>query len=275
MALNKGKAVGIISIKGGVGKTTSVINLANVLANDFNKKVVVVDANFSSPNIALHLGNIDHKHSIQDLISGKSKMHEAVHEHEFGFHVVPGAISHNPNTAGNYMKLKDSIDKLKGQYDVVLLDSSPSLNQELLATINSCDELYVVSTPDLPTLSNTLRAVKLSKDKKIKINGMILNKVRGKNYELSPADMERLSGVPLIGVIKDNVRVLEALSKVKPITRLSPNSNVSVEYKKIASKIINSDYKEPKAHEKILNYLKDDFNNLRTHRFSKGVKYYK
>ena len=56
-----GKVLGLISIKGGVGKTTSVLNIASSLSNDYNKKVVVVDANFSSPNVALHLGSVDHK----------------------------------------------------------------------------------------------------------------------------------------------------------------------------------------------------------------------
>ena len=87
--------------------------------------------------------------------------------------------------------------------------------------------------------------------------------------------MERLSGVPLVGVIKDNVRVLEALSKVKPMTKLNPNSGVSLEYKNIASKIIGEPAKKLSWHAKALGYLKDDFTNLTTHKFSKGLSYYK
>ncbi|MBI2148447.1 AAA family ATPase [Candidatus Woesearchaeota archaeon] len=271
----KGKSIGIISIKGGVGKTTSVINLAHVLANDFGKKVVVVDANFSSPNVALHLGAANNKYSIFDLLNGKVKLSDVIHEHEFGFHVLPGGMGNGFNSNANYMKLKEKVNQLKNHYDVVLLDSSPTLNNELLSTIVASDELYVVSTPDLPTLGTTLRAVKLARDKKMNINGLILNKVRSKNYELKSADMERLSGIPLVGVINDNVRVLEALSKVKPATMLNPNSDVSLAYKKIASKMLSLPYGEPKFHTKILGYLKDDFAKLKTHKWSKGLAYYK
>ncbi len=270
--MSKGKSIGLISIKGGVGKTTSTINLAHVLANDFDKKVLVIDSNFSAPNVLLHLGNLECKYTLQDVLNKKAKLSDAIYQHDFGFHVMPSSSS-NGNT--NKMALKDKVHQLKSYYDIILLDSSPSLNDELLATMSASDELYVLSTPDLPTLSTTLKATKLAKEKKVNINGLILNKVRGKSHEIKPKDMERLSGVPLIGVLKDNVKVLEALSKVKPVTMLSPNSNVSREYKKIAAKLVNSEYKEPPLHKKVLAYLKDDFSNLATHKFSKGLNYYK
>ena len=270
--MNKGKAVGVISIKGGVGKTTSVINLAHTLSNDFGKKVLVIDANFSSPNVALHLGNMNARNSLNDLLSGKAKANEVVQKHQFGFDVIAGAAG---GSSSNYMKLKEKIQPLKSNYDVILLDSSPTLNEELLATMTAADELYVVSTPDLPTLSTTIRAVKLAKERKTNISGMILNKTRGKNYELKPHDMERLSGVPLVGVIKDNVRVLEALSKVKPMTMINPHSSVSLAYKQIASHMVGMPFKQTSWHHKALGYLKDDFTNLSTHKFTKGLSYYK
>ena len=271
--MSKGKSIGIISIKGGVGKTTTVINLAHSLSSDYGKKVLVVDANFSSPNISLHLGNVDLKNTIHEVLNGKAKLNDAIYDHEFGFHVLPASL--NSVNGNNFSSLKFKVQQLKKDYDFILLDSSPSLNNEMLATIIASDELYVVSTPDLPTLSTTLMAVKLAKEKKMKINGMILNKVRGKNYELKPYDMERLSGVPLIGVVNENVRVLEALSKVKPMIMLNPNSNVSLSYKKIAARLAGISYTEPKLHHKVLGYLKDDFSNLASHKFSKGLFYYK
>lgn len=271
--MSKGKSVGIISIKGGVGKTTTVINLAHCLSNDYGKKVLVIDANFSSPNVALHLGNINTKYTVNDVLGQKVKPSNAIYKHEFGFHVMSASIAQA--NGNNFLRLKDKVSQLKKDYDVVLIDSSPSLNNELLATINASDELYVVSTPDLPTLSTTLRAVKLAKEKKMNISGMILNKVRGKNYELKPEDMERLSGIPLVGVVKDSVRVLEALNKVKPLTMLNPESSISLSYKKIASQLIGIPYQEPSWHRKIIGHLKDDFGDLATHNFSRGLAYYK
>ncbi len=270
--MTKGKSIGIISIKGGVGKTTTVLNLAHTLSKDFGKKVAVIDANFSSPNIGLYLGSVDHKFSLHHVLNDKSELHNAIYEHEFGFHFIP---ADNSNPEANKQKLKPLVNQLKNHYDVVLLDSSPTLNDEILATINSADELYVVSTPDIPTLTTTLKASKLARENKTKVSGLILNKVRGKDYELKPEAMEKLTGLPLTGVVKDSVRFSEALNQVKPITMLNPNSDVSLSYKMMAAKMVNATYEKPKWGNKLLGYLRDDFKNLTTHKFTKGLRYYK
>ena len=269
--MTTGKTIGIISIKGGVGKTTTVINLATSLANDYGKKVLVVDANFSSPNINLHLGSVEHKAHLHDALKNKTSIVNTIHDHDFGFHFIPSALG---NEKINHLSLKHKLAGLKKYYDFIILDSSPSLNNEILATISSSDELYVVSRPDLPTLSTTLRAVKLAKQKGMNIAGLILNKVRGKTYEISKESMQELTGVPVLSVLNENVRVLESLSKVKPITLHSPHSNVSREYKKLAALLSGEQYKEPSIMMKAYGYLKDDFHNFTNHDFKKNFRYY-
>jgi len=272
MDLNKGKVLGVIGIKGGVGKTTIVLNLASVLANDYGKKVLVVDANFSSPHIGLHLGSVNHKTTLHDVLSDKAHIKHAVHEHDFGFDFIPASLD---TRNIKHLKLKNKLADLKNNYDYILLDSSPVLNDEILATMMSSDELYAVSSPDLPTLSTTLRAVKLAKERGLQINGLILNKVRGRKYEITKAEMEKLSGVPVVASIKDNVKFLEALSKVKPLVMHSPYSAPALEYKKLAALLSNEPYKEPNLFKKAYGFLKDDFHNFLNHDFRKGLKYYK
>ncbi len=160
--MSNAKTIGVISIKGGVGKTTTVVNLATSLAKENQKKVLIVDANFSSPNVGLHLGNVNHNCTIHEVIKGKADAKQAIHSHEYGFHYIPASLTHTNSL--NYNHLKQKLSSLKKHYDYLILDSSPSLNDELAATINAADDLYVVSSPDLPTLSTTLRAVRLAKE---------------------------------------------------------------------------------------------------------------
>ncbi len=271
MRLTKGNVTGIISIKGGVGKTTAVLNLAHVLANDYGKKVLVIDGNLSSPHISLHLGHVDHKVTLQDVLNKKAKLQDAIYEHELGFHVMPSSTTGINSSKTN---LREVTNQLKNHYDHIILDSSPSLDAEIYSTINAADDLYVISTPDIPTLTTTIKAINVARTKKAEVKGLILNKVRGRDYEIKASDMERLTGLPLVGVIKDNVKVLEALHKVQPITKLSPLSNVSLEYKRIAARMLNVPFKEPRWDKKALAYLKDDFSNLTEHRFTAGLRYY-
>ena len=172
-----GKIIGIVSLKGGVGKTSSVANLGAVLASEFGKKTLVIDANFSAPNLGLHLGLVEPGATIHDILLNKANVNDAIYEHESGFHFIPGAYVSRKVSP---FKLKQKISYLKDYYDMILIDSSPNLNEEMLATMIASDELLVVTSPDYPTLSTTLRAVRLAKQKRTPITGLILNRGRNK-----------------------------------------------------------------------------------------------
>ena len=272
MSRKNGRILGFISIKGGVGKTTSVINLAASLSNDYEKKVVVVDANFSSPNVSLHLGSVDHKKDLHQVLSDKIHVGEALYESDFGFHFVPSSFS---TTKTNFMKLNDSVKVLKKFYDFVLIDSSPSLNDELVAAMVASDELYAVTTPDIPTLSTTLRAIKLAKNKGTQIKGLILNNVRNKKYELKTKDIEKVCGVPVIGLLKHSLKVSESMHDVKPVVISSPYSEVSLGFKKLASYFCGEAFNKPRKLRLLLSRFKDDYGSFVRHDFSKSLVYYK
>src|SRR3989338_9909417 len=145
----KGQTIGIISLKGGVGKTSSVANLGAALSSEFGKKVLVVDANFSAPNLALHLGLVNPEATIHDVLLDNADAEDAIYEHSSGIHLMPGAyISRKINP----FRLKQKISHLKDNYDFIIIDSSPNLNDEMLSTMIASDRLFVVTSPDYPTL---------------------------------------------------------------------------------------------------------------------------
>ena len=125
---------------------------------------------------------------------------------------------------------------------MILIDSSPTLNEEMLATMIASDELLVITSPDYPTLSTTLRAVRLAKQKKTPITGLILNKVRNKKFELTIQDIENSSKTPVLAVLPDDIKILEALSLTTPAATNFQNSDAVIEYKKLAAALIGEKY---------------------------------
>ena len=170
-----GRTIGIIAIKGGVGKTTISASLAADLVNHHGKKVLLVDANYSAPNLGLHMDIVTPKKTIHEVLDGKARIKSAIHN-RYGVDVIPGSYVYNKRL--NYLKLRDRINGLKGDYDFVIIDSSPSLNEEMLSTMLASDSLFVVTTPDYPTLSCSLSAAKLARDRGRPISGIIVNKIR-------------------------------------------------------------------------------------------------
>ena len=233
-----GDVIGILSLKGGVGKTSVVTALGASIA-DFGKKVLLIDANFSAPNLGLHLNVINPKITLHHVLRRESNIQDAIYE--LGdFDIIPSSMS---GKIINPLKLKDKIKFLKKKYDMILIDSSPSLNEETLAVMLASDGLLVVTTPDYPTLSVTLKAVKLAKQRGTPIIGLILNKVYNKNFELSIDDIEKTIEIPVMAVVPHDVNVLKALSESAPSTTHKPKSEASIEYKKLAATLIGEKYK--------------------------------
>lgn len=252
--MDSAKIIGVISIKGGVGKTTTTVNLGTALS-EIGKKVLIVDTNYSAPNLALHLGLVKPDGAtIHDVLMGKAPLEKAIYEYDGGFHFIPGSL--NP-AAGkiDIFALKKKLKELKSNYDFILLDSSPTMNNELLSTIIASDSLIVVTSPDYPTLSCTIKAVKVARQKNTPIAGIIINKERGKNFELKTEDIEELAEVPVIAKINDDIKILEALSEATPSVISSPRSNSSMEFKKLAAAMIGQEYQDSNMFSKLFSFF--------------------
>ncbi len=237
------KTIGIISVKGGVGKTSAVSSLGAALSNQFNKKVLLIDGNFSSPTLGFHIGVYNPEVTLHHVLDGKANAKDAIYQTEYGFDIMPGAIIYDKAAKINPFRLSEKIRDLKKRYDVILIDSSPNLDDEILATMIASDELLIVTTPDHVTLAATLKAIRAAKEKRIPILGLILNKVHDKNFELTLEEIENMAGTDVLAVIPHEIEVLEALSASTPSTLHKSNESESTqEYRKLAGALVGEDY---------------------------------
>ncbi len=229
------RTIGIIAIKGGVGKTTISASLAADLKNHYGKKVLLIDGNYSAPNLGLHMDIVEPVKTIHDVLGGKARMIGAIHN-RFGVDVVPGA--YNYSKSYNPLKLKDRIRSVKDDYDYIIIDSSPSMNDEVLSTMLASDSLFVVTTPDYPTLSCTMSAALLAKQRGKPIDGIIVNKIREPRYELNLKEIERATGVPVVAKIPDDGNNVGALFMRIPTSIYNKRTAFSKEISKLAGALV-------------------------------------
>jgi septum site-determining protein MinD len=237
----KSKVFSIIALKGGVGKTTLVANLGAALCDEYKKRVLIIDANFSTPHLGLHVGLINPEKNLHPALMDHYPINEAIYEHPTGFHIIPGKLA--PQLI-DFSSLRNKIESLKESYDYILIDSSPSLNHEMLAAMEASDEIIVVSSPDYPTLSSTLHAIRIARENGIQIKGLVLNKVRKKSFELKTKEISGASETNILVSIPDDVNVQSSLAKMSPVVINAPKSEASHSIKQLAGSLVGQKYKK-------------------------------
>lgn len=155
------------------------------------------------------------------------KLIESAIHNRYGVDVISGSYFYN--NAFNPLKLRDKIGKIKNNYDYVVIDSSPNLNEEILSAMLASDALFVVTTGDYPTMSCSMRAAYLAKQRGKPIVGIILNKIRDPAFELSMNEIEEATGIPVVAKIPDEPHHTKALFTRIPMSLFKNNSKFSKE----------------------------------------------
>src|SRR3989344_1403655 len=168
----------IISGKGGVGKTTSTINLG-VSLNQLGEQVIIVDGNLTTSNIGIHLGAPIVPITLNHVLSGQAKIEDAIYEHESGTKIIPASLSLKETTDIDYNKLSEISKKLKKITDHVLIDAAAGLGEEAKATIAAADEIIIITNPEMSAVTDALKTIKLAEEMNKIIKGVIINRYRG------------------------------------------------------------------------------------------------
>ena len=238
------KLITITSGKGGVGKTTTAINLGAAL-NAFGKEVIILDANLTTPNIGLHLGAPIVPISLNHVLLGKAKISEAIYEHESGTKIIPSSLSVKELKRLNHGKLKEVGKKLRKMADYIIYDSAAGLGEEALAAIESGDELIIVTNPEIPAVTDALKTSKIIEEMGKEVRGVIVTRVRNTKTEMPIANVRDMLELPILGVIPEDKNMQTALVMKDAIMHTHPRSKASRAYRVIAARIIgNTSYKE-------------------------------
>ncbi len=238
------KLITITSGKGGVGKTTTAINLGAAL-NGFGKDVIILDGNLTTPNVGLHLGAPIVPISLNHVLLGKAKIGDAVYEHESGTKIVPSSLSVKELRRLNHGKLKEVGKKLRKMADIVIYDSAAGLGEEAIASMESADEIIIVTNPEIPAVTDALKTSKVIEQLGKTVKGVIVTRVRGNKSEMPIANIREMLELPILGVVPEDRNVQNALVMKDALVHTHPRSKASKAYRVLAARILgNNNYKE-------------------------------
>lgn len=252
-----GRMIAVANQKGGVGKTTTSINLSACLAEK-GKKVLLVDMD-SQGNTTSGLGleKNELEKTIYEVLREEISVEDAIVEIEdcFGnLFLIPS----NRNLAGAEIELitsenmqyilKEKLAPIKDQYDYIILDCPPSLN---MLTINALTAATSVLVPiqceyyaleGLSQLIHTIDLVKERLNKRLKMEGVVFTMYDARtNLSLQVVEnvKENLNQNIYKTIIPRNVRLAEAPSYGQPITIYDPRSSGAESYRLLAEEVIN------------------------------------
>ena len=159
-----GKIGVFLSCRGGAGATTLAVHVGSFLARSFGKKTLIVDQHQHLGHVALYLGHDSPSYDFYELVRNVGRLDQTllasfVVHHVSGVDVLPAPGALNGSITVPIDAVQQSIRFLANVYDYVLVDCPPGLSDVNLATIDCCDELYLVTTPDVPALRDLSRYV--------------------------------------------------------------------------------------------------------------------
>jgi pilus assembly protein CpaE len=236
-----GKVITVFSPKGGVGKTTVAVNLAVALSGSGAARVCLVDLDLAFGDVAITLQLIP-EHTIAEAVDAEEHL-------DFGF--LETLLTRHENcsilAAPTHPEGKDRISPalvrrvlrvLRRHFDYIIVDTSPSFDDQVLHAFDETDECILVATLDVPTVKNMKVAIET-------LDGLDL--VRGHRHlllnraddevGLSPANVETLLKMPVATALPTALAVANATNHGRPIVLSRPDHAVSKSLTKLATSL--------------------------------------
>lgn len=260
---NMVKIISVANQKGGVGKTTTSVNLASCLGAQ-KKKVLLIDLDpQGNATSGVGINKDDAPYSVYDVLVNKIPAVDAVIKTEFA---NLSLISSGIDLAGGEIEmvdmenrekiLKNALNPIKNNYDFIIIDCPPSLGLLTLNAFTASDSVIMpiqceyYALEGLSQLTNTIRTVKKQLNTDIEIEGVLLTMydVRTNLSMLVAEEVKKYYGDKLYkSVIPRNVRLSEAPSYGEPINYYDKSSKGSEMYIKLAKELIKNNKKWSKT----------------------------
>ncbi len=219
-----GYVCAVASGKGGVGKTTTTVNVGAVLESN-GHDTVVVDADLGMANLAAMLG-LEHEGSLHGVLAGSETVSETLTDAQGGMTVVPGQQRLDAYADADPANLRSVIETLRDAYDVVLVDTGAGLSHEATVPLGLADGILLVTTADDVAVTDTAKTAELAE----RVGGTVIGALVARvTRDTDIAAIDGVLDVPLLGVVPVDSEATET----EPLVLDAPDSDAADAYRQV------------------------------------------
>lgn len=235
----------VTSGKGGVGKTTTTSNIGAALAS-MGKKVCLVDTDIGLRNLDLVMG-LENRvvYNLVDVVLGDCKLKSAVvRDKRFkSLYLLPAAQTKDKD-AVNEEQMRNLCDKLRCEFDYVILDCPAGIEQGFKNAVAGADRAIVVTTPEVSAVRDADKIIGMLSAYGVTDYKLLINRVRvdmvKRGDMISLEDIIDILGIKLIGVVPDDESIIVSTNKGEPSV-LNEKTRPAIAYRNVAKRILGEE----------------------------------
>ncbi|MFT4891043.1 MAG: septum site-determining protein MinD [Halobacteriales archaeon] len=226
----------IASGKGGVGKTTTTVNLGTALAGA-GHRVVVVDADIGMANMAGFVSLDGAATTLHDVLAGEATIDDALYRLADGISAIPSGSDLASYAAAETEGLTTVVERLRDRFDYVLLDVGAGISHETVLPLGVADGVILVSTPDPASVQDVRKTVELTERANGTVVGLVVTRFRPDGDVAAEAIADRLN-LTLLGTIPEDGAVRSSIHDGTPVVVHAPESEAAEGYKRLAARLL-------------------------------------
>lgn len=235
--MSDGHVYAVASGKGGVGKTTTAVNLGAAFV-EAGRAVIVVDVDLGMANLADFLELESVEVTLHDVLAGDAAIDDAIMAAPGGFDVVLGSQDIEAFGEADPAKLNTVVPTLRERYDIVLLDGGGGLSHDMTVPLGLADDAIVVSTPTEASITNAIKTIGLIERLDTNLAGLIVTRIGGAG-RATPEEVGDRIGLSVLGSVPEDGAIQMSAAKGTPIVAIDRDSPAAQAYREIAYGILD------------------------------------